>query len=854
MTALGPTVRPVALSVFTCINIVLCWLWFQGTQVERHDLPDPCSYLSADAPPLLALSATAAAAAAEDAVKRDESEGSAATTGSVLKNCTVSTAAVSHLQQWQRQLRWHSRRPRGNAAPLGELPFCPPTSPSHGELLQWNANLRVVPLCLEAESAARQVYRHLVSLGEPSETKPLPLDQTCTAIPVASVLEAAGREVSPLSGSANALLAVRLLPVPSQPTASCAADAASLRADLSRASAQALEAGDPEGLSTLQLFVTAPLGEGATPRLHIGAGSTVLLVVPRSSSSNNSNASKTSDITGDGSHVALQQVAAEAAVQALGRWVLSPPKAKAPVFADLRLRLWLLGDIHKDREKEADAYFDDEEEEERSMSEGVEETETAVETAAVAAAAGGPPSGNGVTHPPPPTLTWDCGGFLRMHMGGFLEAVSTLIDLHITSQVVPDSGLDEMDWDIVRRGWGVGGRVEEAFQEETARRLLNLQEQWGSDSEYSPSASVVNLSLYRPSAPTEAWPLGSALALPSWGFITFGESLPQLGSEPLLGPDSNFSSPRVKEAVAVSGAWIAQLRTLLGLQPTPELLLQEGPEDPDCSAAAGSALCGKPCRAQRCAWRVERAYLTDPTDRWVIAQQQRDTSDMFFSDADFALMPTRAALVADRGPAGERVEVYLHPSSKGLTEWELDGLAAEVHFRMITQAAKNIQMLHTVLLQATDTRVTKHVADTMRGVLNLIQCSLQALRMKQCPTLPAAAKDFLLGSDIDVCPMKDSDEAPLLASSVPPVGRVGGCGGSPRGSSLGKAAVYRQLALLLARAAIKDSKGLLTDESIQPAPFFSLHFNLAVHVPLLLPFVLPTLVSLFRAAKFALKK
>lgn len=47
---------------------------------------------------------------------------------------------------------------------------------------------------------------------------------------------------------------------------------------------------------------------------------------------------------------------------------------------------------------------------------------------------------------------------------------------------------------------------------------------------------------------------------------------------------------------------------------------------------------------------------------------------------------------------------------------------------------------------------------------------------------------------------------------------------------------------------------LLTDGSMEPAPFFSLHFNLAVHVPLLLPFVLPTIVSLVRAAKFALRK
>ena len=168
-------------------------------------------------------------------------------------------------------------------------------------------------------------------------------------------------------------------------------------------------------------------------------------------------------------------------------------------------------------------------------------------------------------------------------------------------QVVADSGLGEMEWDLQRRGLGVGGRAEEAFQEETLRRLLNLQEQWGSDPEYSPSASILNLTLYRPSSLAEEWPPGSALALPSWGFLTFGAPLKKLGADPQL--VSEFSTQHLQEAAVVSGAWIAQLRALLGLQPTAELQ-QDGTAGVSCGLPSDSTVCGENCRAQRCAWRV----------------------------------------------------------------------------------------------------------------------------------------------------------------------------------------------------------------------------------------------------------
>ncbi|CDJ35648.1 uncharacterized protein EMH_0028140 [Eimeria mitis] len=665
------------------------------------------------------------------------------------------------------------------------------------------------------------------------------MNTTCTAIPVASVLASAGRDASPLSGSANAILAVHLLPPAPRDTPSCTSDAAAVKAALRHTNAHDGAAGAPEGFSTLQLLVAAPLEDGAAPRLHIGAGSSLLLVVPKS----RSNSSEGSGSGGDQSDAALQQVAAEAAVQALGRWVLSPLKDGAAVSADLRIRLWLLGDTGEVRGEEGDIDLNGQTKEGVGFSGGVEDI------VGVAGAAVGGPSSRALGTSAPPQLSWDGWALLRIHLRGFLEAISSLLDLQITSQVVPDSGLGEVEWDLLRRGEELRGKAEKAFQEETVRRLLVLQEQWGSDPDYSPSASVVNLTLYRPSSRTEAWAPGSAVALPSWGFLTFGVPSPGSG---FRNRASDFSSQRLEEEAAVRGAWIAQLRSVLGLQPTPELQ-EDDLAELSCRPPADSTLCGEHCRAQRCAWRVAVADLTDPTGYTGVAQKG-DTSDLLFGDAGFALAPIRAVLVARRDSFDKRVGVYVHPSSRGLTEWELGGLAADAHFKMITEAAKNIQTLHSVLVEGTDVRVTKYVAQAMHGVLNQIQCSLQALRMQRCPTLPTAAREFLLRVDADICPMKDSDGVPLLGALGPPAGRADGCGGFSRSSPSGKTAVYRQLALLLARAAMKDAKALLTDGSLEPAPFFSLHFNLAVHVPLLLPFVLPTVVSLSRAAKSALRK
>ncbi|CDJ59246.1 hypothetical protein, conserved [Eimeria maxima] len=741
-------------------------------QVERHDIPDPCPYLQGEGLPLLLSSATSADV---PALQPGYSENFAAP-GSLLKNCTISTGAVKHIQQWQRQLDSHLG-PQPTGPPAG-LPHCSSTTSLQVDVLQWLTSLHIVPLCPDALPAARRVYTHLASLGGPHDNS-VPAYPTCTAIPVASVLEAAGREASPVSGSANSLLAVSLLPPPLGETTSCASDVEALRALPRHADEHAVETDGPEGFGTLQLFVTAPLSKEEVPRLHIGAGSSLLLVVPRRSSGSYSSTGSSSKPSDN----ALQQAAAGAAVQALGRWVLSPLRDDASFSADLRLRLWLLGDADREANTEGDIDF------------GVQAKDALRDTEETGAWKR--PS-TALRPSAPSMLTWDGGAFLRMHLRGILQAISSLVDLQITSQIVPDSGLEDIEWDLLRRGWGLGGRVEEAFQEETARRLLNLQEHWGSDPEYSPSASVVNLSLYRPSSRIDAWPLGSALALPSWGFLTFGAPLPELVADPQL--VSSISSKRLQEAAAVSGAWTAQIRSILGLSPTSELQ-RDASADHYCPRLPNSTICGEECRAERCAWRVETAEFKD-TSYTAEITQLGDTSGLLSTDAAFALTPSRAVLVDSRRPSLQQVWVYVYPSSEGLTTWELDGLAAEAHFKNVTEAAKNIRTLQAVLLSGTDIRVAKRLEQAVHGVLNQILCSVQALRMQQCPTLPAVAKEFLVRSEADVCPVVGTSGAHLSAFYSSSTELVGRCGG------FSKAGKYRQLALLLARAAMKDSKAV----------------------------------------------
>lgn len=409
MTSRWPTVRPLALSVFACINVILCWLWWKGIQVERHDIPDPCPYLQGEGLPLLLSSATSADV---PALQPGYSENFAAP-GSLLKNCTISTGAVKHIQQWQRQLDSHLG-PQPTGPPAG-LPHCSSTSSLQVDVLQWLTSLHIVPLCPDALPAARRVYTHLASLGGPHDNS-VPAYPTCTAIPVASVLEAAGREASPVSGSANSLLAVSLLPPPLGETTSCASDVEALRALPRHADEHAVETDGPEGFGTLQLFVTAPLSKEEVPRLHIGAGSSLLLVVPRRSSGSYSSTGSSSKPSDN----ALQQAAAGAAVQALGRWVLSPLRDDASFSADLRLRLWLLGDADREANTEGDTDFD------VQAKDALRDTE---ETGAWKR-----PS-TALRPSAPSMLTWDGGAFLRMHLRGILQAISSLVDLQITSQV-----------------------------------------------------------------------------------------------------------------------------------------------------------------------------------------------------------------------------------------------------------------------------------------------------------------------------------------------------------------------------------------------------------------------------------
>lgn len=287
------------------------------------------------------------------------------------------------------------------------------------------------------------------------------------------------------------------------------------------------------------------------------------------------------------------------------------------------------------------------------------------------------------------------------------------------TQVVPHSGLEELNWaqlaPLALSGFGEAeqeGRVEDAALQEAQRRIGNLQEEWDSDQDHHQSSRVVNLGLYKP-RDTAGAPEGLALAVPFWGFLTVGtpvranDSEAQMRREPAgLGPG---------EAAKVSAAWIAQLRALLGLHPS--IALVGGTAAATCHTEADDGICGRECKAQRCLWEVQKTAgpnFPPARSRWHIPSFAKSASDF---------LPTqeKAMLVSGVDDALRSVAVYLHPSRRGLADWELGGLAADLHFSMITQAAENIRTLHELLSNHPDLRVAEHVGRAIRVRRQLVE-------------------------------------------------------------------------------------------------------------------------------------
>ncbi|KAL8439341.1 hypothetical protein Efla_006991 [Eimeria flavescens] len=783
-----PPIRLVPLGIFAFVNASLCWLWWQAVQVERHPLPDPCLF-----PDISGLSAPLAQSAAEDGLHSEASPD--VSSEAEIGSCAVSTAVLRQRQQWRLQ---RGRRQTVNAPQCGGHPAPPPME----ELLQWTTLLSVVPLCAEAQTTAKEVYRRLAAVGgldTPADATP----GLCLALPVAALLEASGHEQPTWPGSSSGLLAVRMFPAAQIASGCKPLPDAKVDVGLEGAAASFAKAADvpflepaegdhPPALVQLHLFVSSPDGKADDIRLHIGAGASLLLVAPRPMSSADDAA-------------ASEAAAAEAVIQALGRWMLAPAAAPTAPDAEWRVQLWLLGD-GSEREAASDR------------------TDASSPASAEAAAA-----------PMTVRLHWDAKAFLRTYLRGFFEALTTLLDLSFASQVVPHSGLEELNWEEVislvssaspeRQEDNI---AEAAVLEEFHRRFSNLAEEWDSDQEYK-TARTVNLSLYKPTSSIGV-PRGFALLLPFWGFLTLGD--PVTSGSPGKANDDGHQGPlhlgvEPEEAARLSGSWVAQLRLILGLQPTPTLTHRPAAA---CGSELQSAVCGKACRRLRCMWQAQKAS-DGPLDSRTVPKLEESTDE-------FSLTPEKAMLISSSGDSSRKVAVFLHPSSKGIADWEVGGLAADLHFSFVTQAADNIRRLRDVLEKHHDIRVADHIGRGIQHVMELLHCSVSALKRRQCAFLPAAALELLKQPDAATCDFEDARE----------------CVGSAGSVKQANIDVYGKLALLLARAALKDSQELLVDGSVEAAPFFSTYFNLAIHVPLLLPFILPTVASTLKAVKMLRKK
>ncbi|KAL8429435.1 hypothetical protein ACSSS7_006621 [Eimeria intestinalis] len=718
--ARNAAIRQLALGVFAFLNVALCWLWWRAVHVERHPLPDPCLFPGISNLLLTPPDDAASQVAGTDAVSETSVDG--------LGSCAFSKKVQLQRQQWRLQLKKQL---------AGSSPQCPGQALSAPveELLQWTTLLNIVPLCAEAESVAQTVYKRLAAIGDTEMPPDLSKGQ-CLVLPAATLLAATEREKSVHSASSHGLLAVRLastarasktcVSVPSSDEA-----LTSFQEYIDELQEEGTE-GHPPAHVRLTLFVSSPLKQTEDVRLHVGAGTSMFLVAPR--------------LPGSAAGPVARDVAAEAVVEALGRWVLSPAVTSANEDAEWRVRLWLLGDGN------GEAYT----------------------------------SGKGS---PPRALQ-------ASYSAGSAESSVSPVAMRV-------------HWDA-----------------------SNLSEEWDSDDEHRSSRSV-NLGLYKPAAAIDV-PQNFALMLPFWGFLTFGAPV---NSKPLNesegGPHEVLAVKlKAEEEAVLIATWTSQLRALLGLRPTG--VLRQKTEAP-CTAGKQSLVCGRECERRRCMWHVRtlggsasdaaQAVLTAPASRKAVNE--------------FSLTPERAMLVSRSGNSTHGASIFLYPSPKGLTDWEVGGLAADFLFSFATQAADNIRMLRDVLLKNQDIRIPEHIGRAMRHVMEQLQCSVDALRLRACAFLPTAALELLKNRrQHDTCDVRGADE----------------CAGLGSASERKEVDVHATLALLLARSALKDSKELLVDGSLEPAPFFSTHFNLAIHVPLLLPFVLPTVASIVRTVKALRKK
>ncbi|KAL8442120.1 hypothetical protein Emag_006625 [Eimeria magna] len=421
------------------------------------------------------------------------------------------------------------------------------------------------------------------------------------------------------------------------------------------------------------------------------------------------------------------------------------------------------------------------------------------------------------------------------------DALGERIEEIPPAHVVPHSGLQELEWEhlapllLTAKGEEKqNGMTDSAVLEEFRRRVSNLSEEWDADNEYSSSRSI-NLGLYKPAAAIDV-PRNFALMLPFWGFLTFGAPVDSKHLSESEGGAQQFPVIRLEteEEAALTAAWIAQLRALLGLRPAGAL--DQGAAVP-CTAGKQSVACGRVCERRRCMWHVrtiEGSASNTPRAlaNWIAPPSVKAADD-------FSLAPEKAVLVSSNGDSTHGAFIFLYPSPRGLTDWEVGGLAADFLSSFAIQASDNIRMLRDVLLNHHDIRIPDHIGRAIRHVMEQLHCSVDALRMRACAFLPTAALELLeQGRQPMTCDTRGAGECASLGSA-------------PRRR---EANAYAMLALLLARSALKDSKELLLDGSLEPAPFFSTHFNLAIHVPLLFPFVLPTVTTLMRAARALRKK
>ncbi|SBT84921.1 conserved Plasmodium protein, unknown function [Plasmodium ovale] len=180
--------------------------------------------------------------------------------------------------------------------------------------------------------------------------------------------------------------------------------------------------------------------------------------------------------------------------------------------------------------------------------------------------------------------------------------------------------------------------------------------------------------------------------------------------------------------------------------------------------------------------------------------------------------------------------IYDIPLTDGISDSEALVLMREAYTYFIIEALHNLSKYLSISSISIYMRIPRHSLDVFNNILNNIECSLNYIHGMGCKmshingAIQDGFRSYVKGDVDDEVGANDT-----LGSSSP-----------SSNDNHRKKGVYFKAAITLAQAAYQDSLQLLNDDTISIYDILSKDFLLASILPVLVPYVIPVLFSMFR--------